>query len=193
MPNICNFVECDISIRSDHYLCRPHWELAEEDYIDECDNCGQFKSSEYELCLTCKRELSRSKKKANRTKAKSKVAETKPEYVLGAPDSRPRKDDETEVFYVYLLSLSDGKYYPGHTNNLKARVVEHNRGKTRSTADKKPKLVWFSRARSRSEAVAYEKELRKLCRDENDRAVSDMVVEFLELRELVQDIRKPAT
>lgn len=192
MPKICEFVECDESIRSNHHLCRPHWEQEQDDEIDKCGGCGQYKLSEYELCLTCKREQSRSKKKSSRNKTKSKVAESKPEYVVGAPDPRPRKDDETDVFYVYLLSLSDSKYYAGQTNNLKARILEHNRGKTRSTADKNPKLVWFSRVRTRSEAEAYEKELSKLCRDENDRAVSTMVVEFLEIIDLVHDLRKPA-
>ena len=191
MSNICNFVECDESIPAHHYLCTPHWELKQVGYIDECDGCGQYKMSEYELCLTCKRELSRSKRKASRTKTKSKVAESKPEYVVDAPDPRPRKDAETDVFYVYLLSLNDGKFYAGQTNNLKARLVEHNRGKTRSTADKNPKLVWFSRARTRADAMAYEQELRKLCRNENDRAVSTMVAEFLELIGLVYDLRKP--
>ena len=192
MPNICNFVECDESIRSDHYLCRPHWEQEQDDEIDECGNCGQYKLSEYELCLPCKRELSRSKKNSSRTKTKSKVAESRPEYVAGGPDPRPRRDDDTDVFYVYLLSLNDGKFYAGQTNNLKARLVEHNRGKTRSTSDKNPKLVWFSRARTRSDATAYEQELRKLCRNQNDRAVSTMVAEFLELIGLVYDLRKPA-
>ncbi len=173
-------------------MCRPHWELEQDDFIDECAKCGQYKASEYELCLTCKRELSRSKRKASKPSRKTKVAESKPEYVLDAPDPRPRKDDETDVFYVYLLSLSDSKYYAGQTNNLKARILEHNRGKTKSTADKNPKLVWFSRVRTRSEAEAYEKELSELCRDENDRPVSRMVIEFLELRDLVQDIRNPA-
>ena len=192
MPNICNFVECDESIRSDHYLCRAHWEQEQDDEIDECDNCGQYKLSQYEFCLTCKQELSRSKKNSSRTKTKSKVAESRPEYVAGGPDPRPRRDDDTDVFYVYLLSLNDGKFYAGQTNNLKARLVEHNRGKTRSTSDKNPKLVWFSRARTRSDATAYEQELRKLCRNQNDRAVSTMVAEFLELIGLVYDLRKPA-
>ena len=192
MPKLCEFVECDESIRSNHHLCRPHWEEEQEDEIDKCDGCGQYKLSQYEFCLDCKREQSRSKKKASGTKSKSKVAESKPEYVLDAPDPRPRKDEDTDVFYVYLLLLNDGKFYAGHTNNLKARLVEHKRGKTRSTADKKPRLVWFSRTRTRSDATSYEQELRKICQNENDRAVTTMVIEFLELRELVHDLRKPA-
>ena len=194
MPNTCYFVECDETIRSDHYLCRPHWDQEQDGEIDECGNCDQFKSSEYELCLTCKRELSRSKRKAGKSPRKTKVGESKPEYVLDAPDPRPRKDEDTDVFYVYILALNDGKYYAGQTNDIKSRILEHNRGKTKATIGKNPKLVWFSRVRTRPEAEAYEKDLKKLCRDENDRVVSrTMVVPFLEIVDLVQDPRKSAT
>ena len=192
MLKVCNHFECAESIPSEHYLCTPHWVQEQKGEIDECGNCGKFKSAEYEHCLPCKWAFSRSKRKADKSPRKTKVAESTPDYVLDAPDPRPRKDEDTAVFYVYLLSLSDGKFRPGLTNDLKSRVLEHNRGKTKDTSGKNPKLVWFSRVRTRSEAEAYEKYLEKLCREENDRPVSRMVVEFLELRELVQDIRKPA-
>ena len=189
MPNICNFVECDESIPARHYLCTPHWELERVGYIDECDGCGQYKLSEYEFCLTCKRELSRSKRKASRTKTKSKVAESKPEYIVDAPDPRPRKDAETDVFYVYLLHLKGGKYYAGQTNDLGTRNLEHLFGKTTSTRGKEPKLVWFSMVHTRGEAKAYEKFLKELC-DNNERAITRMIYKFLELIKNVKDPRE---
>ena len=189
MPNICNFVECDESIRSDHYLCRAHWEQEQDDEIDECDNCGQYKLSQYELCITCKRKLSRSKASANRAPRKTKVAESKPEYVAGGPDPRRRKDDDTDVFYVYLLYLNDGDYYVGHTNALGSRYIEHTTGQSKSTRGKNPKLAWFTRVRTRSEAREHEKFLKEQC-DSNRRAVTRMIDEFLVLMDHVHNPRK---
>ena len=189
MPNICNFIECDEYIRSKHYLCNPHWELEQVGYINECANCGQHKLSEYEFCLTCKRKQSRSKKKASRTKSKAKVAESTPEYMVGGPDIRPRKDDETDVFYVYVLLLEGGNYYVGQTNDLRTRNFEHTTGQTETTKDKNPRLVWFSVVRTRKEAEEYEKFLNRL-RKENIRAINRMVSEFLDLFALVHNPRK---
>ena len=189
MPNICNFVECDESIRSDHYLCKPHWEQKEDSEINKCANCGQYKPSQYELCLTCKRKLSKSKASTSRAPRKTKVAESRPEYVVDAPDPRPRKDAETDVFYVYLLHLKGGKYYAGQTNDLGSRYMEHVTDKTKSTRGKNPKLAWFSRVRTREEAREYEKYLKKVCKD-NERAITKMVNEFLVLIKDVHDPKK---
>jgi putative endonuclease len=48
------------------------------------------------------------------------------------------------MYTVYILqSLKDNRYYIGSTNNLKRRFIEHNRGQTRSTANRKPfKLIY---------------------------------------------------
>ena len=188
MPKICNFVECEESIPSHHHLCRPHWDQKEIDEVDKCD-CGQYKLSEYELCLACKRQQSRSKKKSTRTKTKSKVGESKPKYVVGALDPRPRKDDDTNYFYVYLLYLNDGNYYAGHTNDLGARYIEHTTGQSKSTRGKNPKLAWFNRFRTRDEAREHEKLLKRQC-DANRRALTRMIDEFLVLMDRVHDPRK---
>ena len=189
MPKVCNYFDCDETIRSNHYLCRPHYDQEQEDEIDECGNCGQHKPSQYDLCLTCKREQPRSKKKPTRTKSKSKVAEPTPEYVVGALDPRPRKDDDTDFFYVYLLYLSDGSYYAGHTNDLGARYIEHTTGQTKSTNGKNPRLAWFNRFRTRDAAREHEKFLRQQC-DTNKRAITRMIDEFLVLMDRVHDPRK---
>ena len=50
---------------------------------------------------------------------------------------------ETRWFYVYVLfSLKDGKLYTGFTNNLKARIIQHNEGLNTSTKCRRPlKLI----------------------------------------------------
>jgi len=43
------------------------------------------------------------------------------------------------MFYVYLLkSLKDGNYYIGQTENAKARLEYHNRGRVKSTKNRRP-------------------------------------------------------
>ena len=120
---------------------------------------------------------------------KTKVAESKPEYVVGAPDPRPRKDDDSDVFYVYLLLLDDGSYYAGQTRELGPRYLEHTSGQTKSTKGKNPKLVWFTRVRTREEAREYEKFLNRLRKD-NVRAITRMIDEFLVLIDHVHNPRK---
>ena len=42
------------------------------------------------------------------------------------------------MWYVYILRCNDGSYYTGCTNDLKDRVVRHNKGQVRYTKDKFP-------------------------------------------------------
>ena len=60
---------------------------------------------------------------------------------------------------LYVLrSLKDGKLYTGVTSNLKRRLAEHNAGKVRSTATRRPLiLVYSERFGSRIEAAARER------------------------------------
>lgn len=48
-------------------------------------------------------------------------------------------------YYVYVLeSLKDGNRYIGFTNNLKRRLLEHNKGLNFSTEFRRPfKLIYF--------------------------------------------------
>ncbi|MDI6884278.1 MAG: GIY-YIG nuclease family protein [Hadesarchaea archaeon] len=70
--------------------------------------------------------------------------------------------------YVYLLrSLKDGKFYAGHTANLKNRLAQHNRGRVRSTKARRPfKLVYWEAFKTRSEAMKRERKLKTIGRAE---------------------------
>ena len=62
-------------------------------------------------------------------------------------------------YYVYIIKSVKYEYtYVGHTENLKKRVEEHNKGKTRSNKSYKPfELVYFERFGSRREAIERER------------------------------------
>lgn len=66
------------------------------------------------------------------------------------------------MYYVYILkSKKDGKLYTGHTEDLKKRLAEHNSGKVRSTALRRPFILVYSEAfPTRSEARWRERHLK---------------------------------
>ncbi len=66
------------------------------------------------------------------------------------------------MFFVYVLrSVGVDWFYTGQTENLKARLKQHNAGKTKSTKGYRPlELVYFEVLNSREEAVTREKYLK---------------------------------
>ena len=72
------------------------------------------------------------------------------------------------MYYTYiLLSMKDNRYYTGTTNNLKKRFVpfpiigtgfeEHNNGKVRSTASRRPfELIYYEACICKEDAFRRE-------------------------------------
>ncbi|KKT75502.1 MAG: hypothetical protein UW71_C0002G0002 [Parcubacteria group bacterium GW2011_GWB1_44_7] len=65
-------------------------------------------------------------------------------------------------YYVYILkSLRTGKLYKGFTGNLRARIDEHNSGKTDSTRTGGPwGLIYYEAFLNKSDALREEKFLK---------------------------------
>ena len=165
---ICAYQDCEQSIASWFQLCRPHNGAKEKGEIDECPKCRRFKDSNYPLCRDCNA--------ASRNQGNSRQGRYEPE-------SNPKwdaADDEGDVFFIYILKLDGGKFYAGHTRELRERMSEHRDGKTRSTAGKNPRLVWFDRVFTREEAADGEAYIKVLI-DKNEREVRRMVTEFQDL------------
>lgn len=66
------------------------------------------------------------------------------------------------MFYVYLIKSKKYKeLYIGSTNDLKNRLVEHNKGKVKSTERKRPyKLIYYEAYEIESDARRREKMLK---------------------------------
>ena len=66
------------------------------------------------------------------------------------------------MYCVYVLrSQRDGKLCTGHTDNINRRLKEHNSGKVRSTASRRPfVLVRTEQFSTRSEARWHERCLK---------------------------------
>jgi putative endonuclease len=62
-------------------------------------------------------------------------------------------------YYTYVLrSLVDGKLYIGYTNDIKARIGEHNNGSVLSTINRRPlEIVYFEACKDKEKAIAREK------------------------------------
>ncbi len=64
-----------------------------------------------------------------------------------------------KIYYTYVLKSSkDNKLYIGHTNNLKKRLVEHNKGVVDSTKSRRPlKLIYYEACLSEIKSIKREK------------------------------------
>ena len=62
------------------------------------------------------------------------------------------------MFYVYLLqSAKDGKFYVGHTRDLKKRFEEHNHGLNFSTKPHRPwKIIYYEACYNQGDAKRRE-------------------------------------
>lgn len=195
----CRYFDCDESIRSNYVVCRDHYDDYKAEKFDDCPSCGHLKLKRYKSCLNCKDGSSRKgslgvlgsavaavreiiddvTSEPKRSSARIKSKSRKP-AASSVPD--PWKDSETENFYVYIMELDGGiDYYVGQTNDVRARKLEHRQGRTKSTAGHEPKLKWFTRVRTREEAVQYEQHLTGISKASGGRAIARMIIEFGDL------------
>lgn len=64
-------------------------------------------------------------------------------------------------FHVYLLRCSDGSFYAGHTDDLAARLLQHQNGREGYTGTRKPvELVWQGEFETREGALAFEQQIK---------------------------------
>jgi putative endonuclease len=67
-----------------------------------------------------------------------------------------------KFYYVYVLqSEKDKNLYIGYTDDLKKRLIDHNKGKVPSTKDRTPlKLVYYEACLNQQDATRREKYLK---------------------------------
>jgi len=65
-------------------------------------------------------------------------------------------------FHVYMLKCADGSYYVGHTDNLEARIVQHESGDIPGyTSGRRPvRLVWCEEFDTRDDAFLRERQVK---------------------------------
>ncbi len=88
-------------------------------------------------------------------------------------------------FYAYLLRCADGHYYAGHTDDLDARIAQHQSGAIAGyTRKRRPvELIWSDRFPDRDSAFAAERQIKGWSRAKKEALVRG---EFEALRELAR-------
>jgi putative endonuclease len=84
---------------------------------------------------------------------------------------------QTVVWYVYMLSCSDGTLYTGVTTDRERRVQEHNDPKkaAKYTRARQPvSLVYSIQVENRSKAQSKEAALKKLSRTQKMALISEV-------------------
>ena len=68
------------------------------------------------------------------------------------------------AFHTYILrSLSTGRFYIGHTENLSKRIYEHNNNRTASIKSRGPWELYYSEEFiTRIEALRRERQIKKM-------------------------------
>ena len=65
--------------------------------------------------------------------------------------------DNIKIHYTYILKLSNNKFYTGITNSITRRIIEHLRGRSKSTKYNLPfQLIFLVSVHSRKEARKLE-------------------------------------
>ncbi|MFN3389100.1 MAG: GIY-YIG nuclease family protein [Allosphingosinicella sp.] len=77
-------------------------------------------------------------------------------------------------FWVYLLRCNDGSYYAGHTDDLEARLWQHNEGKGGDwTRRRRPvELVWCADVPTRYEALEFERRVKNWSRAQKEALIA---------------------
>ena len=180
--DICRFWDCEEKIKTEHYLCRSHFRSNTRRTIDECQGCGRYKWARYKACPDCSADG-----RSTRSKVPSRTnTRTPPPNQYQREHSRAwaAGDANASVFYVYILKLDDGCFYAGQTRELRERLSEHRDGRTKSTAGRNPKLIWFAEVPTRKRAVEREVELKRAI-DHDPRSIRRLTLEF---RDLVSEL-----
>ena len=155
----CAYAGCGREVPPDYYLCRRHYKQHQEGTVGPCpsEGCRRFRSLEYEQCADCGR---------------AAAPEADPAWDAG--------DQGCTSFHAYLLQ-QDGRFYAGHTRDLRERLWEHRNGDCTSTSagdvHEPAQLVWFQEFTTRSAAADRELELKQLLLRDR-RAVLSLVFRF---------------
>ena len=181
----CSHQDCDLQTSGqDHFLCRQHFLEAQRGTITKCSRCSSFKPARLPLCNSCF--VGGSSRRVTSPQQSPAKSDTN-KYEVESSPAWDRGDANAAYFYTYILRLSNGEFYVGHTRELPERLSEHRDGRVPSTKEKSPELVWFTELPSREEAANLESKL-KLIRDRDERSIRRMIIRFQTLvRELEKD------
>ncbi len=69
---------------------------------------------------------------------------------------------ENKAYWVYVLENPTGKRYIGYTENVPARLLQHNLGLSKWSAKYRPwKVIWTSQPMEKLQAYHLEQQLKR--------------------------------
>lgn len=101
-------------------------------------------------------------------------------------------------FYTYLLRCSDGHYYAGHTDDLDARIAQHQQGAIPGyTQKRRPvQLIWADRFPDRDSAFAAERQIKGWSRAKKEALVRgdwEALPELSKRKPVLRDAASPGS
>ncbi len=171
----CQYWNCNIYVRSNHFLCAEHYEDYQEYLINECPACGRFKDVGFDVCKDCY------------GASKMRSADKKSNSPIRREHSKAweKGDKGVDNFYVYILKDEKGEFYCGQTRDLRIRYGYHTDGKVKSTSGRKQKLVYYETLNNRKSAELKEVEIKKLI-NSNEYKIRKMIQDFKDAHQLIQ-------
>ena len=97
-------------------------------------------------------------------------------------------------FFVYLLRCSDGSYYCGQTDNLDARLQQHQLSEVGYIATRKPvTLVWQGEFETREGAIAFEQQIKGWSRAKKEALIRgdwEQIQQLASSKKIIVSIKK---
>jgi len=170
----CQYWNCNINVRSNHFLCAEHYEDYLEYVINKCPVCGRYKDAGFDVCKDC---YSSSKKRGTDNISNSPIRR---EY----SKAWEKGDQGVEKFYAYILKDDKGNFYAGHTRDLRIRYGYHTDGMVKSTAGREQKLKYYDTFNNRQDAISREMELKTLI-NTNKFKIRQIIQDFEDVHKLI--------
>jgi predicted GIY-YIG superfamily endonuclease len=85
-------------------------------------------------------------------------------------------------FWVYILKCADGSYYTGHTEDIEARLAQHQQGLIFGyTSKRRPvELVFFDYFQTRDDAFDRERQIKGWSRRKKEALINEKWDELIE-------------
>ena len=184
----CGKWGCDKGATYEKPLCYDHWVEWEEWELEECNRCHWFYSGDDSVRYDMGDYFDEFPYHCDECLGTTLIEQGRPRPWINKTDYEnrrvlPHAPIERPIRYVYVMKLSDGKYYVGQTTNLNIRLREHRDGLQSQTNGKDPKLVYFETFEGmRAEVDEREKELTQRNQSGAGRR---------RIREMIEGFREP--
>ena len=86
------------------------------------------------------------------------------------------------MHHIYIVECRDGTYYTGYTNNVKKRIIAHNKGKgAKYTRGRGPVILRHQESyETKSDAMRREYHIKQLSRQDKNAYLTQIILNLKE-------------